>query len=248
MIRNKYGEEAEIVSEVKEGRKTVITIVTKNNEILEISKVSMTKGTWQGTKAKTKRLKEEKTKKRKEKNKDINIKVKKELIPFTNILGLDQSTTGTGYSIIKATGEVIKIEEINSDEEDFIKRSMETIEILKKEIAENIIKIIAIENIYLEVPRFRNAIMNKVKSYEQLSYLKNRIIELSYEMAIEIMVIYASSWKAHYGLTKNKKDREKQKEGSIEIVEKLIGMKVSDNKADSVLIAKYVIEKRIEII
>lgn len=248
MIKNKFGEEAEIVSEVKEGKKTIITIVTKDNELLEISKVAMTKGTWQGKKAKEKRKKAEKTKKRKEKNKDINIKVKKDLIPFTNILGLDQSTTGTGYTIIKATGEVIKIEEINSDEEDFIKRTMETIAILRKEIAENKIKIIAIENIYLEVPRFRNAIMNKVKSYEQLSYLKNRIIELSYELGIEIMVIYASSWKAHYGLTKNKKDREQQKEESIKIVEKIIGVKVSDNKADSALIAKYVKEKRIEII
>lgn len=248
MIRNRYGEEAEIVSEVKEGRKTTITIVTKDNEILEISKVAMTRGTWQGKKAKEKRLKVEKVKKKKEKNKDINIRVKKELIPFTNVLGIDQSTTGTGYSIVKATGEVIKIEEINSDEEDFIKRTIETIAILKKEIIENNIKIIAIENIYLEVPRFRNAIMNKVKSFEQLSYLKNRIIELSYEMGIEIIVIYASSWKAHYGLTKNKKDREKQKEEAIEIVQKLIGRKVSDNKADCVLITKYVIEKRIEII
>ena len=50
------------------------------------------------------------------------------------------------------------------------------------------------------------------------------------------------------GLTKNKKDREQQKEESIEIVEKLIGIRVSDNKADSVLIAKYVKEKRIEIV
>jgi Holliday junction resolvasome RuvABC endonuclease subunit len=124
-------------------------------------------------------VKAEKTKKRKEKNKDINIQVKKELIPFTNVLGLDQSTTGTGYAIVKATGEVIKIEEINSEEDDFIKRTMETIAIIKKEIEENNVKIIALENIYLEVPRFRNAIMNKVKSYEQLSYLKNIVLHKS---------------------------------------------------------------------
>ncbi len=245
-IKNKYGEKAEIIEEKQIGKTKRTIIFTEKNEFLEVTKIAITKGTWESKASKKERLAKERKKAKKEKTKDINVKINEDLFPFIKLIGIDQSTTGSGYTIAKLTGEIVEINEINSEEEDFIRRTMETVKILKQKVIENNIKIIALENIYLEVPRFRSAILAKVKSYEQLSYLKNRIIEMAYEMKLDIIVVYAASWKAHYKINSKGKTREDQKKEAIRIVEKLLGEKVSDNKAEGILIAKYIIEKRIE--
>lgn len=248
IIKNKRGIEAEVLSEKKiineQGRAETwfdIMLVEKKR-IISIKKIQMTKGSWT-TRQVSKEKKEENKKRKKEKARNIEL-----MLPLSDkfggtLIALDQSTNGTGYSILDFSEkiEVIKYGLIKEKEDDFIRRTIKIIEKLKADIRKYNVKVIAIEAIYLDTSGFKTMIASRAKTYEILSYLKNRIIEMAIKENIQVIVV-PLTWKLSYGI---KGPREEQKKKSVNEIEKITGKKLVDDITDSLLIGKYVINNRI---
>ncbi len=252
VFTNKYGTKAIIKAieiEIKNNKKTkVFTLETEKNEKVIATKIQLTKGSWEGKKEKKNREDDEEKKKKIEKNMAYDIHLS-ERQRGGYLLSIDQSTLGTGLSIISVDGEqeIVHTEIIPVDENtNYIKRTREIIIRLEELLKDYWIVCISIEGIYLDLSMaFKNMILAKISAYEKLSYLKSRIIELCLDYEIQFTVVPAATWKAYFKINYEKRNREEQKKMSQEIIETLTTRVYDHDVTDSLLQGRYVLENKI---
>lgn len=181
------------------------------------------------------------------KRKKMN-KTKEQDIIYTNkklfkTLALDQSTTGTAYSIY-IDKQLIKYGKIDTkDYEDSIFKIIKIRNEINKIITEENIDLLVIEDIYMGY---------NVHTFKILSILYGILEILSIEKNILFLSQVPYNWKKGVGISlgvsnNDKKRRDKQKESSVDIVNRKFGLSIKDNDiSDSILIGYHTVNNCIK--
>lgn len=149
------------------------------------------------------------------------------------ILALDVSTTSTGYAVYY-NGDLHTYGTVSHKSKDWLERvrfMAETIHMMDKIKP---ITHVVVEDTYVS---------KNVNTVKKLCLAQG--ILLGSLPNAELIQVYPTVWKAHFGLTKNKSARGDQKANSMSVAEIITLQSVkNDDEADAVLIGKYVWDKR----
>ena len=150
------------------------------------------------------------------------------------IIGLDQSTKKSGYSIW-IDGKLIYhgVLDSNVKENNYIKRIKITSDLIEQLIDKYKPDYVAIEGVQYQ----RN-----LETYHQLSCNQGCIMDLLFKRHIPFEIVPVNRWRSYNGIKGNEK-REKQKATAIALVQKLYNIEVSDDESEAILIGRYVAEK-----
>lgn len=149
------------------------------------------------------------------------------------IIGLDQATKITGYSIFKndklydygtfkttKDTEVARINEIK-------KWLISLIQLYKPNL-------VGVEGIQMQD-------IFGVTTFETLAHLQGVIVDALYENEVEYQICHTASWRAHCKV--KGKSRKEKKESMQNIVKENYNLIVTDDEADAIGIGKYTCDK-----
>ena len=164
-----------------------------------------------------------------------------EIIPkkksIQRIIGLDQATHITGYSIFD-DGELIYADIFEAEAEDEISRDIEIKNWVIQLIQNWKPDVIAMEGIQLQ--QFNNKMIG-VTTYQTLARLQGILMAACHEQKIEYIVVPPATWRAHCqvkGRTRADRKRSMQMK-----VKEWFDITVSDDVADAIGIGKYTNDK-----
>ena len=165
-------------------------------------------------------------------------------------LGLDASTTKTGYAIFD-DDKLIEYGVISSDKKDWRKRILVIAHELCKLIRNSKIEFIVVEDVPI--------IGGRVTSAKILGVVQGMVLTIASAMKVPIEFIPVTTWRSLMGLfdgTRKGVSREEMKRKSIELANKLFGLQLNwyspsstkndDDISDAILIAYSYIKGKIK--
>ena len=148
------------------------------------------------------------------------------------IVGIDASTNKTGVSVLQ-DGKYITHILIDCHKE---KDAMKRIPMMASKICEYLDGVESIDVIIMEKAMMK---AGNVDTLQKLSNLAGAIMFYAYEHGIEFQHPMPSAWRKLVGLEQSSKvKRETLKQEAIMAVEQEYGLKVSDDEAESILVAR----------
>ena len=170
------------------------------------------------------------------KNDNIEIIPKKKGIQ--RVLGLDQATHISGFSIFDDKKLVLHgVLEVYEDNE--IERDNHIKQWLISIIESWSIDIVALEDIQLQ--QFNNRDVG-ITTFKILARLQGILMECCYEMGVDYVLCPPATWRAHCKV-KGRTKADKKKSMQL-IVKELFDISVSNDEADAIGIGKYVAETK----
>lgn len=150
------------------------------------------------------------------------------------IVSLDQSTDTTGYAVYR-DGELFKYGSFSSDGGNVVDR----IEFMYKGI-KDLIEAEHPDHIVFEGVQYQR----NMKSYSELSWLQGAILSIIFDYGTGFEIITPSSWRKHFGINKGKGvKRAELKRRAIVYVKTEMGLDVSEDVAEGILIGKSVVDR-----
>ena len=144
------------------------------------------------------------------------------------ILAIDGSTKSTGYAVIQ-NNKILKTGCITNESLDTITRIEHMKQSIKQVIEEYHPTDVVIEDILPEDVR------SNQKTFKALIYLQAALAFLCHDHKLTPTLYTASHWRALVGIhTGRGVKREQLKTASIQLVEKIYGLKVNDDVADAI--------------
>ena len=150
------------------------------------------------------------------------------------ILVLDQSTTSTGYVVIKSNM-IIEMGFITQNDKNVFLRISNMIKDVKALIYKHNIENLVLEDIFLG---------KNLYTYKILSCLLGCFAKLSIDENVSLTLFSSQTWREKYGFASN--DREKSKLKAVNLVKRKFGLNLDikeNDLADALLMAMFVVEE-----
>lgn len=161
------------------------------------------------------------------------------LVPKFNlrVMALDAATIKTGYCVFDGDNLMSYglIQKSNSDRQ---KRIEQMVDEIIFRINQCGINFVVLEDIFLKNDSSRN-----VTTLIALANLQGAILYQLSKQNIRYELISPSVWKSHFNILKH---RAEGKESAISLVEKMTGIKMQEDTAESMLIAMYFLKCRVD--
>lgn len=153
------------------------------------------------------------------------------------VLGLDQATHITGYSIFDGK-DLVSAGTFEADADDEIERDVQIKDWLVQFILKEKIDIVGMEDIQLQ--QFDNKIVG-VTTYRTLARLQGALLVACKENGVDAVVCAPATWRSHCGV--KGRTRADKKRSMQNLVKDWFDVTVSDDVADAIGLGKYVADK-----
>lgn len=155
------------------------------------------------------------------------------------IIGIDQATYLTGYSIWDSS-ELIKYGIFKTDLKDEIARDNKIKEWLINLVETYNPDLVGIEDIQLQQLGGGSNNVAGVTTYKVLAHLQGILMETLYALKIPYRICHQKTWRSYCGV--KGRSRTDQKKSAQLLIQKWYDLKVSEDEADAICIGKFLSE------